>query len=119
MTEVFYWLMVAAFFTHELDAIKHHEWRVLPVLANLSDRVGEQIFIWLHIPLFFLVFWLSQFGADSVFAIGLSAFAIAHVGLTWLLRNHPAYEYNSLSSWLLIGLTGLLGGLHIAACALQ
>ena len=118
MIEVFYWLMVSALLTHELDAIKNHEWRILPILQNLPDDVGEQIFIWMHLPLVFLVFWLSQFGAGSVFAIGLSAFAIIHVGLTWLLRNHPAYEYNDLSSWLLICLAGVLGGLHIAACAL-
>lgn len=116
MIEVFYWLMVAALFTHELDAIRHHEWRILPMLRNLPDSVAEQIFIWAHLPLFFLVFWLSQFGAGSVFAMGLSAFAVVHVGLTWILRNHPAYEYNNLSSWLLICLAGLLGALHTVAC---
>ncbi|MGI9494082.1 MAG: DUF6713 family protein, partial [Geminicoccaceae bacterium] len=113
------WLMVAALFTHELDAIKRHEWRILPLLRNLPDNVAEQTFIWLHLPGFFLVFWFSQLGAGSVFAIGLSAFAIVHVGLTWLLRKHPAYEYNNSSSWLLISLAGLLGALHLTACAMQ
>lgn len=119
MIEVFYWLMVAALFTHELDAVKRHEWRILPLLRDLSESFGEKIFIWIHIPLFFLVFWLSQLGAGSTFAIGLSAFAIIHVGLTWLFRKHPAFEYNNPSSWMLICLAGLFGGLHIAACAMQ
>jgi len=119
LIKVLYWLMVAALFTHELDAVKRHEWRILPLLRNLPDSVGEQTFVWMHLPGFFLIFWFSQQGAGSIFAIGLSAFAIIHVGLTWLLQKHPAFEYNNPSSWLLICLTGLLGGFHILACLLQ
>jgi len=112
--EVFYWLMAA-----ELDAMKRHEWRILPLLRHLPDNVGEQIFIWIHIPLFVLFFWVSWLGTESIFAMALSLFAILHVGLTWLLRNHPAFEYNNPSSWLLICLPGLFGGLHLVACAMQ
>ncbi len=105
--------MIAAFFTHELDATKRHEWRVLPLMRLLPDKLGEQTFIWLHVPLFGAVLWYGRTGADTAFAMSVSAFAIVHVGLHWIFRNHPAYEFNTLSSWSLIGLTGLLGAAHL------
>ncbi|MGI9418320.1 MAG: DUF6713 family protein [Geminicoccaceae bacterium] len=118
MIEVFYWLMVAALVTHELDAVKRHEWRILPLLRDLPDDVGEQVFIWLHFPLFVLIFWISHLGAESILALGLSVIAIIHIGVTWLLRKHPAFEYDNPSSWLLICLAGLFGGLHLATIAM-
>lgn len=118
MTDLFYWAMVAAFFTHELDAVKRHEWRILPLLRAAPEAIGEQSFIWLHVPLFFVIVWMSREGSDGLFALCLSCFAIVHVGLHWLFRNHQANEFNTLSSWSLIGLTGLLGALHLAASLL-
>lgn len=113
MIDLLFWAMVATFFTHELDAVKRHEWRVLPVLRALPEPAGEQLFIWLHVPLFLAVLWYGQDDAEGVFSLGVSAFAVVHVGLHWLFRKHPAYEFNTVSSWSLIGLTGLLGALHI------
>ena len=114
MSELLFWTMIAAFFTHELDATKRHEWRVFPVMRFLPEKLGEQAFIWLHVPLFGAVLWYGQNGADTLFAMSVSAFAIVHVGLHWVFRNHPAYEFNNVSSWCLIGLTGLLGAAHLA-----
>ncbi len=108
-----YWSMIAAFFTHELDAVKRHEWRVLPITSWMPDRLGEQAFIWCHVPLFALIFWFSGTSPTNGFRIGLSVFAVIHVGLHWLFRKHPAYEFNNVSSWLLILLTGALGALYL------
>jgi hypothetical protein len=91
-----YWMTVATLLTHELDAIRRHEWRVLPLIRFLPDRIGEEVFVWLHIPLFLTVLWSS---GDATFRLGLAAFAVVHVGLHWLLRRHPACEFNNLSSW--------------------
>lgn len=113
MAEIFYFGMIASFFTHELDAVKRHEWRVLPLVRMLPEKAGEQVFIWAHIPLFFIIFWFSRDGVQTSFAIGLSVFSIIHVGLHWLFRNHHAYEFNNASSWSIIVLTGLLGGGHL------
>lgn len=57
MYDVLYYAMIGAFFSHELDAVKRHEWRVLPLLRSLPERMGEQVFIWLHVPLFALLLW--------------------------------------------------------------
>jgi hypothetical protein len=114
MIDLIYFAMVGAFFTHELDAVKRHEWRVLPLTSFLPDRVGEQVFIWLHFPLFALLLWGGSGDAASLTRIGLSAFAIVHVGLHVLFRRHPAYEFNNVSSWGLIALTGCLGAAYLA-----
>ena len=113
MQDLLYYLMVGAFFTHELDAVKRHEWRVLPLLRSLPERVGEQTFIWAHVPLFAFLLWGGDGSAESATRLGLAIFAIIHVGLHFAFRKHPAYEFNNASSWGLILLTGLLGAAYL------
>jgi len=113
MAELFYWAMLSALFTHELDAIKRHEWRIFPFTSFLPEKTGEQVFIWMHVPLFFALMWLSREGAHSIYALGFSAFSMIHVFLHWLLRKHPANEFNNASSWSIIILAGLLGAAHL------
>jgi len=111
-----YYLMVAALFTHELDAVKRHEWRVLPLTRLMSERAGEQVFIWIHVPLFAIILWLGEGSIANGFRYGLSGFAVIHVGLHWLYRHHPAYEFNNWNSWSLILLTGVSGAVYLV-CA--
>lgn len=113
MAALSYFAMLAFLITHELDAVKRHEWRVLPPMSYLPEKVGEQLFIWAHVPLFA---GLSYFGAlepASPVAKGLSFFAIFHTGLHWKFRNHPNNEFNNFSSWALIVLAGLCGLAHL------
>ena len=111
MPDILYWALLGAFFTHELDAVKRHEWRVLPLLRALPDAVGEQVFIWAHVPLFAAILMT---GTDDAVRLGVAAFAVLHIGLHWLFRRHPAYEFNNASSWALILLTGALGAGYVA-----
>jgi len=113
MPDIIYYAMVGAFFSHELDAVKRHEWRVLPITSFLPERIGEQLFIWMHVPLFALLLWAGDGAPESMTRIGLAAFAIVHVGLHYLFRRHPDYEFNNPSSWALIILTGLLGAAYL------
>ncbi|MCA3452164.1 MAG: hypothetical protein LW715_09015 [Rhodobacter sp.] len=113
MIDLLYYAMAGAFFTHELDAVKRHEWRVLPLIRALPDRIGEQLFIWGHVPLFALLMWGGDGTATSATRIGLSGFAILHLGLHILFHRHPRYEFNTASSWGLIILTALLGAAYL------
>ena len=113
MQDILYYSMVGAFFTHELDAVKRHEWRVLPLLRSLPERAAEQAFIWMHVPLFAVLLWGGDGNPSNPTRIGLATFAIVHVGLHFLFRKHPAYEFSNLSSWGLILLTGLFGALYL------
>jgi len=111
--DLIYYAMVGAFFTHELDAVKRHEWRVFPLVRSLPERTGEQLFIWVHVPLFAFLLWGGEGDWASVTRAGIAIFSIVHVGLHILLRRHPAYEFNNPSSWGLIALTGVLGVLYL------
>ncbi len=115
MLDFIYYTMIGTLFTHELDAVKRHEWRILPLLRVLPDRIGAQIFIWLHVPLFAGLLWAGDGDPANSTRIGMSVFAIIHVGLHFLLRGHPNYEFNNIGSWALIVLTGLLGATYLAA----
>ncbi|MEM8652243.1 MAG: DUF6713 family protein [Pseudomonadota bacterium] len=113
MLDFIYFCMLGFFLTHELDAVKRHEWRVLPLTSFLPDHLGEQVFIWAHVPIIAILFYFGGLDPRSTTALGLSGFAIVHVFLHILFRNHPDYEFNNLSSWLLIIGTGVFGALHL------
>lgn len=117
MLDLLFYSMVAAFISHELDAVKRHEWRVLPITSFLPEKVGEQVFIWAHVPLLAFLLWGVAGDQDGAARIGLAAFAVVHVGLHVVFRKHPAYEFNNFSSWSLIILTGLLGLGYLVALA--
>ena len=101
---------VAFIITHELDAIRKHEWRFFFALTNLSDQNAYRIFTALHLPLFVFIIW----NVNSLsFQIGLDIFLIAHAGVHCLLRNHPKVTFNNWFSRLWIYGGALLGALHL------
>jgi hypothetical protein len=96
-------IALAFLVTHELDAVKQHEWRLLPVLNKLNDRSGFFWFTLLHIPLLLGVFQVyATSSPHSGSRLLLDAFCIVHVGLHILLRNHPLNTFNNPLSWSLI-----------------
>ena len=113
--DLLFYAMLAFLFTHELDAVKRHEWRVLPLTSFLPDVTGERVFIWLHVPLFFAILWGVRDDPNQTFGQFLSAFSVVHIGLHWLFRNHPRYEFNTVGAWSLILAAGFFGGLHLIA----
>ncbi len=113
MAEFCYWTMVACFFTHELDAVRRHEWRLLSVVRRIPDKLAERVFIWLHAPLFLAILWFSREGALKSFTVGLALFAVVHVGLHWIFRKHPNNEFDSFGSRTLIILPGFFGTLYV------
>ncbi|MCR9138628.1 MAG: hypothetical protein NXI27_21685 [Alphaproteobacteria bacterium] len=118
MTHLMFNLMLSFFVVHELDAMQRHEWRVLPLTRFLPDPVGRQVFLWAHVPILIAIFWWVLPNPDDLAGLGLSAFAVLHVGLHWMFRRHPAYEFNNPGSWTLIIGTGFFGALHLIAVTL-
>jgi FlaA1/EpsC-like NDP-sugar epimerase len=120
MGEGLFVLTLALFFTHELDAIARHEWRMFPVMSRLDDRQGFVVFLLAHVPIFALILWFS-FAPTAVGAavrIIVAAFAIIHIGLHRIYRRHPANEFNNAVSQALIWGTGIAGALYLATAAL-
>ncbi len=105
-------LMLTLFLCHELDAIRHHEWRLFAFLNRLDDDVAYAIFALLHIPLFFLFLWFVAYPAPW-FYTAADSFAIIHLGLHWWFRTDPRYEFQGfVSNFFIVG-TALAGAAHL------
>ncbi len=92
-------------FTHELDAMSNHEWRVLPLLSRLPDSTGQLVFLYAHIPLFAVLVALVASNDTAVrqrARWGISAFLVLHGILHLFFSDHPHYEFAGASSNILI-----------------
>ena len=100
-----YYLALSFLFTHELDAMTHSEWRFFPIFDEMADTSASTIFVTLHVPIFFLVLWLSHHSSQVIrersrvlFASFLVVHAIAHFGFS----SQPDYDFHGLLSRTLI-----------------
>ncbi len=107
MTNAIFYLGLGLLFTHELDAMPNHEWRVLPGLAALSESAGELAFVVAHVPLFAIViaFVASLNPAVRGRARAVAGgFLVLHGLLHFLFSAQDTYEFTStLSSVLIYG----------------
>jgi hypothetical protein len=92
-----FYLGLALLFTHELDSMPNHEWRLLPFLGSLSDATGEKTFLIAHIPIFALVIAFVASLNPKTRAMArdiVSGFLIVHALLHYLFSRSPAYEFS-------------------------
>ena len=112
-----YYLGLSALCTHELDAVRHAEWRLLHVLRDLPDELAYPVFVALHLPLFYLFFWLSHHPSPRLrdgFRLAVAAFLVVHGRLHWLLSDAPAYDFAGALSNELILLAAMSGAGYLA-----
>jgi hypothetical protein len=118
---VFY-LGLALLFTHELDSMPNHEWRVIPFLGSLSDANGEMTFLIAHIPIFALVIAFVASLNPKIRARArnvASGFLIVHAILHYLISVKPAYEFSSILSAILIYGAAVCGAAYFVAIWLE
>ncbi len=111
-----FYLGLATLFTHELDAMLNHEWRVLPLLSNLPDGIGRLVFLYAHIPLFAVLVALIASRNTALqrrTMWGISAFLVLHGILHFLFFDHPDYAFASASSNILIFGGACLGASYL------
>ncbi len=92
---------VSLLFTHELDAMTHSEWQVLPLTSWLEPAVGRVIFVSLHVPAFALVLgWLtSQIPGRAYTAqFWIAIFLVVHATLHIAFSGLPTYTFDGLLS---------------------
>lgn len=110
VVQILFFVNVAWIATHELDAIKQHEWRIFPFTVALPDQTAYLVFTALHVPLFAWIIWASE---NPSFQVGFDIFMIAHTGLHWSFRNRPLYEFDNWFSQMIIWGGVPLGVLHL------
>ncbi len=113
----FFFIAFGFLLTHEMDAVRRHEWKVFPLLSQISDdERGYMLFTAIHIPLYVFLLW--GISADSTilnqsFVRGLDIFCIIHILLHLFFIKHPYYQFNNWYSWILIFGAGLAGGIDL------
>ena len=83
MTEhIFFYLGLSFLTLHEMDAVRCRKWRIFPGLSMLDEKLAQIIFLFAHVPLFYIIFHRLTNGEDrGSFIQGFDVFMIIHVGL--------------------------------------
>ncbi len=105
MAKAFYYLGLACLFTHELDAVTHSEWRLLFILRSLPDETASPLFVALHVPLFFVILWLSHYPRDGIrnaTRTVVAVFLVVHAVLHLSMSSTPLYEFHGMLSRIVI-----------------
>ncbi|MEL7285999.1 MAG: DUF6713 family protein [Pseudomonadota bacterium] len=87
-------IAIALLMVHEMDAVTHAEWRLLPVLSGFEDAMGREAFILLHIPLYVFLLWglfLSQWKQRA--ALIVTGLIALHAIVHFLLSGHQLYTF--------------------------
>jgi hypothetical protein len=109
MTSHLFFYVALSFLTlHEVDAMRCREWRIFPLLSLLTDKLGQTIFLFAHIPIFFFVYWQLTHTLDlQLFIQYFDIFMIVHLGLHLLFLKHKNNEFKDWISWTIIIGAGL------------
>ena len=87
---------VALLSVHEMDAMTHAEWRLLPVLSGLEEDAARETFVLLHVPLYIGIFWALFIASWKQLAARIFSFAvIAHAAAHFLLSDHSLYTFTA------------------------
>ncbi|WP_394355044.1 DUF6713 family protein [Aquiflexum lacus] len=100
---IFFFLGLSLLTMHEMDAVRCQEWRIFPGLSYFSSEWGYKIFIFLHLPLYYFIFWqLTNSQNPNAFISGFNAFMIVHLVLHILFLCHKHNKFKDWISWSLI-----------------
>lgn len=110
LTKLLFLSAFACLLSHEIDAVRQHEWRLLFVLRKMDDRRAFFWFTLLHAPLFVLMLWWLD---HPRFQLAFDLFALGHMAAHWYLRKHPANTFNNPLSISLIAGAGICGAAHL------
>ena len=95
LSSLFYFSL-ALLCTHEIDAVAHSEWQLLPVLSQMPNEAGFFWFVVLHIPLLTLIFWLTAHTSPIVARRSrfyLSALLFVHGVIHFSLSGNEDYTF--------------------------
>jgi len=118
MKNTAFYLGISLLFTHELDAMSNHEWRIIPGLSALPEAAGAATFLIAHVPLFALVIAfiasLNPKIRDRARNIACG-FLLVHAVAHYLFSSHSAYEFSSVLSAVLIYGAAFCGAAYFVA----
>ncbi len=93
-----------------MDAMRCKEWRIFPLTSFLNDKLGETVFMFVHIPLFYGIFFeLIEKPNNAKFMVGFDYFFLVHLVLHLIFLKHPKNEFKDWKSWSIIIAAALFG----------
>lgn len=110
-----FYLGLALFVCHELDAVARHEWMLLPILNQMHDETARNAFILLHIPLFALLFWLTGHRSDVIrlrSQLAIDGFLLVHAVLHLSVSGSETYEFTGPVETITVYGGALIGCVH-------
>lgn len=114
--DTLFWIGFSLLLCHEMDAVLHAEWRVLPLMNRLPEVVAYPTFILMHVPLLVLLM-LALSSRHRVLRlrtqIGVNAFLLLHAVLHTLFHGHAEYHFSGVLSHGLIYGGAAAGALHL------
>ena len=116
MKNLTFYLGFGTLFAHELDAMLNHEWQVMPIIRALSAETGSIVFMAAHIPIFAGLVALISSNSSTTrrrARIGVGLFLIIHGLLHIYFKDHPAYEFSTTFSNILIFGGSTLGIIYL------
>ncbi|WP_417609778.1 DUF6713 family protein [Owenweeksia hongkongensis] len=114
---VFFYLGLSFLAMHEMDAIRCKEWRIFPGLSMLGDKLGQILFVFVHIPLLFFIFWKLTYSQNiEAFYKSFDIFMIVHFALNILLLKHEKNEFKDWLSWTIIIGAAVCGLIDFLIC---
>ncbi len=110
-----FYISLSLFLIHEMDAIRHKEWSMLPVISRLDNRTAYLLFTSVHIPFYGLLFYLLIINEaiKMEWILILNLFFIFHTGLHIAFTNHPRNNFKNSFSLLAIFVPGICSLLDI------
>jgi hypothetical protein len=104
-----FYISLAFFLIHEMDAIRQKEWSMLPLISQLNNRTAYLVFTSIHIPFYGLLFYLMTINEPvrEEFIHILNIFLIFHAGLHIAFKEHPNNNFKNNFSLIVIFVPGI------------
>lgn len=105
-------LELALLLTHEMDAIRHKEWRMFVFLKDLPEQTAYWVFTLPHILFYALILFFLLLNKTFILYI-VDIFLIFHLVLHIVFKNHPNNQLSGFWSKWIIYMAGIIGALHL------
>lgn len=105
-------LELALLLTHEMDAVRHKEWKMFIGLKDLPEQTAYWVFTLPHILLYALVLFFLLLKSTIILYV-VDLFLIGHLLLHYFFRNHPDNQLTGFWSKLIISSAGIIAGVHL------
>lgn len=108
-------IILSLIFLHEMDAVRHCEWRMFKFLGDMEDEKAYTVFLWLHFPLYALALGALFTSYNWIIWYGVNAFLVGHGIVHELFAKHPKNSLTGAGSVFLTRTMAVLASVHGAA----